>query len=215
MKKALIIAALFICSLKIAQASDYGTCTADPDSKRYLSNTFSDPYPKIVKFKCLYTCKLESSEVSIWGTLEKNITSQSDDAKNTVCQGVKVKRVSWGWDFAGVDSFYIFSSQSPELKEYAKENISRENKHELALITSLKETAEVVTNSYAMVSRPGFLYFGQAATEIKEIVSGLPGDTTKLDEVISKIKKAQKEPSHESSEYLVFNFFRSSAAFRF
>lgn len=54
------------------------------------------------------------------------VTSMDDDALSIVCQGVKVKKVSWGYDFDKVEPFYAYQSNFLEIKRWAFENVNQD-----------------------------------------------------------------------------------------
>lgn len=206
---------LFIFVLSIHQlvlaSETISFCTPIVDSKKYITNEFSHPYPREVIFSCLYECKADEHTDLILGTSSVIVRNILDDAKKVVCEGIKVKKVSWGWDFDRVEPFYAYSSHVSEIKKWASLNISRDNSHEKKLLRSLKFTLLAVASGYEKVATTEFKYFGEAAKTLNEIAKGLPQNPSILDFYISKIPQ---HISMDTSDGLVYGILMNSARFR-
>ena len=114
----------------VAYGLEDNFCVADEASKKYLSDHFSKPYPKKVKFSCIYKCRKESSFQTIKGISEITVNNLQGDATRVVCQGVRVKKVSYGFEFDKTIPFYAHEAQTPQVKAWADLNISHANSYE-------------------------------------------------------------------------------------
>lgn len=205
--KSLIMITLFasFSGFTLASTNDLKNnyCKPITDSKRYISNNFSLAYPKTVKFECTYECKINNSVDKIVAISSINVNSIEDDAQNVVCQGVKVKRVSWGFDFAGVENFYAFDTQLVELKQFAFENINQKdakNIDEKTHLINLKVTLNQIAGAYAQASAsptPVGKEFLGAANVLAKIANQLPENTTLLNSIIARIIISKGNISNE------------------
>jgi hypothetical protein len=186
-------------------------CIAKVSSKKYIENDFQASYPKKIIFSCHYTCKSNSNTTIIKGTSMVRVSSVSGDAKIVVCQGVKVKQVSWGWDFDGVDAFYGYSTNIKEIKSWAFKNIPKNNPYEVNLLYRLKETLMDVANGYYKVGLSGYEYYHDAARILSKIANELPFSTIELDK---NIKMITKKPNMQTKQGLVSGILMSAAQFK-
>lgn len=198
-----------------AEPLDYGTCKAFPQSKKYITSNFQQPYPKSVVFTCVYECEGNSGSEEIVGTSEIRVASVRDDGLKVVCQGVKVKFTGVYYKFMGTKPFYSFDAVAPEIKAWAFENINRDNPIETRKLTELKATLNAVGASYISVgSKPDFSYFRKAGEEFLDIARGLPSDTHKLDSAIKAYAEGPSTFSRTSKEGIMRGFLKASASFR-
>jgi hypothetical protein len=186
-------------------------CIAKVNSKKYIDNDFQAPYPKTITFKCDYICKSSSRSKVISAISNIVVSNTNDDAKLVVCQGVKVKKVSWGWDYAGVEQFYAYSTNLKEIKKWAFQNVPKDNPYEVNLLYRLKETLMEVANGYYKVGLNGFEYYHEAARTLSKIANELPSQTSELDK---HIKLISNKPDMLTARGLVSGILTSTAQFR-
>ena len=186
-------------------------CLPIVSSKKYIQNNFEAPYPKDVIFSCEYFCRNENNVSKIQGVSKIRVERVTDDAKKVVCEGVKVKKVAWGWDFAGTESFYAHSTMIKEIKVWASKNITRDNPYEVDLLIRLRSTLLEVSNSYFQIRMSGFEYYEEAARELNKIAMGLPQNTKELDTYLANIPS---ELDMQTKEGLIYGVLKSAAAFR-
>lgn len=170
-----------------ANALDTGECKAQPNSKKYLSDNFSDPYPKTVEFTCYYTCKSYEGIEDIKAKSSVLVSSMSDDGLKVVCEGVKVKRTNWGFEFDRVEPVYAKTSTLKELRMWAKENQIYSQK-EIEIYTKVKKNLTQVINSFKPIGHGQFAYFLEAALILEEINNELPNSTNKLEFYVALLK---------------------------
>lgn len=161
------------------------------DSKKYIQNDFKAPYPKTIKFECTYECMANNEVTNITALSTIRVNTLEDDAYSVVCQGVKVKKVAWGYDFDGIELFYGYDTQLKEIKKFSFDNISTNNPEEIKRLTTLKATLIEVAQSYAQAgANAGGEYaknFGEAAIQLTEIANDLPYNSQKLNLAIKQI----------------------------
>lgn len=158
----------------------------------------------------------EDGVEDVWGRSQVTARNTSEDATKTVCQGVKVKRTSWGWDFDKTIPFYAHLANTEEVKTFATNEIQRDNPIEKKLLRELKESLGEVARTYIMVgSQPGVGYFKDAGIEMLEISDELPSNTDKLDELIHVIKTDPETYPSGTKEGILYGFIKSAAKFRF
>lgn len=196
-------------------------CSPIIDSKKYLTSDFSLKYPRKVKFECTYQCKANGKMQTIVAVSNVTVNSMDDDATNVVCQGVMVKKVSWGYDFDKIEPFYAYMTNLLEIKGWAFENISlnpKINSMEVAHLEQLKKDLYQVSGAFIMAGINGgaaTAYFTEAGKKLSAIGDQLPGKTTLLDEEIKQIIINKGVLKLEStSESLVQRMLLSSAAWR-
>lgn len=187
------ILVLFFSLLPAAFALTPGTCRAIPESKVYLSDHFSLPYPKDVEFSCLYECLGTDQEISheVRGVSKVRVRHQRDDALKVVCQGVKVKRTSWGYDFDRVDPFYAYVTRMNEIREWADVYVSKDNPLEKEKLKNLREELIEVVQGYEQASRSGAPTadsFARASRFLGGVLEGLPEDANLLDYSIQSVR---------------------------
>lgn len=222
MKKQLIFGLYLLFSIPInslAQSLDEGLCLAEADSKVYLNNPFNDPYPREVIFSCLYHCMAEDGLHEVQGLSRVMTRNQNDDGKRTVCQGVYVRPTRWGFEFDRVEAFYIYESRIKELRNWAKQYISRDNPHETRLLEQFKHRMTTVIDGYhlaSLSSAPTASSFATAAEFFEQLVKGLPYQTEYLDQVVDDLKSGLdliKDDTH--ANLMVVNTVNSELYWRF
>lgn len=160
-------------------------CVPVPDSKQYSGNTnFHDPYPRRVSFECDYRCHHNGRVEVISGVMTVTVNNMDEDAYGTTCQGVKLKKVPWGWDYDGFEGFYAFDAAAPEVRRFAFENISRNNPIEARKLAQLKITLGNVGGTFKTVPN---LEFNKAGDMLLKIAGELPAKTKELDKAIKRI----------------------------
>lgn len=165
-------------------------CRPILDSKKYLTNNFEMSYPKKVKFECTYECMTNNRVTNVNAISEVTVTSMDDDASSVVCQGVRVKKVSWGYDFDGVDLFYAYDGKMTELKRFAFENVVMKNSapEEVERLTKLKADLNQVAAAYIQAgASSGAVGFRDAGKILSDIASQLPQKTILLDNAIKQL----------------------------
>ncbi len=190
MKKQLITSLLLLSSLSSYAAVEIpeNSCLAEVGSKRYIQNDFNASYPRKVSFDCIYACKKNGKIEKIIATSKVNVSSIEDDATQVVCQGIIVKKVSWGWDFDKVAPFYAFDTSMPELKRWAFEKLPQNNSTEVQYLINLKSKLKEVSAAYVNTKIPTFL---EAAKILENIGNDLPEKTKLLDRQIAALVKAR------------------------
>ncbi len=186
--KALVVIVVTLTSLSCWANLTAGHCRPLVDSKRYLEANFTLPYPRRVVFECTYECLIRDRIESIVSTTALTVRSVEEDARDVVCQGVKTKKVPWGWDFDGIAPFYAFSAITPELQRYAFEAIPRHRPTEVLLLQQLKTNLSEIGKSYRATRVDAFV---KAAETFDEITAQLPTDTRALDRQIEEIVRAR------------------------
>ena len=193
-------------------------CRPILDSKRYLTNNFEMKYPKKVKFECNYECLANNQVSTITATSEVTVTSMDDDASSVVCQGVRVKKVSWGYDFDGADIFFAYDTNLLEIKRFAFENIKLNNNSPevLARLNKLKLDLNQVAAAYIQAgASSGAQGFKDAGKILFEIAEQLPQKTTLLDNAIKQIIIKKGVIGFDAkAESLVDRVILSSAAWK-
>lgn len=187
-------------------------CVPRIDSKRYLTSDFSTKYPRTVRFECTYECQADGRIDLVTGPLSVQINNIEDDAKMVVCQGVKVKKVPWGYDFDGVEAFYAYDTGVKAIKAYAFTNVNRNNRTETEYLRRLKSTLTTVAATYKST---GVSYFIEAADIMFQISSELPASTKTLDRYVDiLVKKNGISPLEGTAQSLVLANITGSAAWR-
>lgn len=195
-------------------------CRPIEGSKRYLTSDFSMNYPKKVRFECSYECQSKNQISTIIGTSEVSVSSMDGDAKDVVCQGVRVKKVTWGYDFDGSDIFYAYDTGVLELKRWAFQNINQKdagNTEETNRLIKLRADLMTVAGAYAVAGHNGgnaTKAFTEAAMILSNIGMELPGKSQLLDQAIKQIIINRGIVSGMSAETLVQNVLKSQAAWR-
>ncbi len=174
---------LLLLNITLAFAQE-SFCTPITESKTYINPDFSRPYPREVSFECTYNCTRQGRVEKVKAITTTMVRDTSDDARNTTCLGVKVKKVPWGWDIDGFEAFYAFNASMPEMKRYAFENLKRNSKIENEQLLKLKETLLVVSKSYIQTNVTDFMAAGR---ELQTIANELPAKSIRLDQVIKQI----------------------------
>jgi hypothetical protein len=215
MNKKILLVACFL-SLPCF-ALEVGECIALESSKKYIQVDFQEPFPKDVSFSCEYICLGPNNyENLIRGTSKVRIHNIGEEARLTVCQGIKVVRAPWGYDFGGKDAFYAYDTSISEIKSWAVKNISRNNNFERKLLMNLKVVLEEVGRSYLNVARPDYEYFESAGNRLLAMAAKLPEDPSVLDSELQVIEKNNGIPETNmmTSNGLVESIIRFQASWR-
>lgn len=193
-------------------------CSPMIDSKKYISTNFSLNYPRQAQFECTYRCKTEGKISTIIAISKVTVTSMEDDALSVVCQGVKVKKVSWGYDFDKVEPFYAYQSNLLEIKRWAFENVNqdpRKNQQEVILLKALKADLYKISAAFISSGASGgssTAYFLEAGLKLSKIAEELPNKTTLLDETIRQIVVNRGNGRLDGTAQPLINQMLSSAA---
>ena len=214
-------------------ALDPGLCKALPQTKEYLSFP-SDPtlFPKFFSFNCDYECVATNGKVEIvkgrsevtlgsanpHGLLHILKKNQEAEAKRLVCQGVKVKKVPWGFEFDYVKPFYAHTSLTREVKAWAEQNVSLNNPLEIRKLSELKvnllKSAKIFTSAGSNAD-DRYAYFGEAGKILNEIALELPNNTNRLNKLLADYKERNGViPSINTSLGLVFQQLKILAAWK-
>lgn len=186
-----------------------GQCLAQPESKRYLSNNFSQPYPKVISFRCKYECFSQGVFTTIEGISNVKSFSMSDDARKIVCQGVRVKKVSWGFEYDDVEPFFSHNTNIAEIKSWATDNVDVVSEGSRELRNKLYVNLKVVGDSYILAGQQSieFLEAGQTLLLMQE-------DELLLKHYLNILNEALLADGlgHElSSEVLILKFLYANA----
>lgn len=154
----------------------------------------------------------------VQGTSTVTVSNINSDAKQVVCQGVQVKQVSWGYDFGGVKPFYIFDSNTKELRDFGRDKIGFKGPLEKEKLKLLKQNLEQVVRGYMVAGQSGTEYaesFKGAAKKIDLITKELPKSTKLLQYYLDQIMDRRGEIVSENSvDSLVLRVIFSSANWR-
>jgi hypothetical protein len=187
-------------------------CVPRVDSKRYIMNDFHASYPKTVKFECTYECQANGKVELVTGPSTVSVTSMDSDARDVVCQGVKVKKVSWGYDFDGIEAFYAYTTSIKQIKAFAFANVNRNNKYEKELLQELQMNLNKVIAAYIITGVPHFV---EAALILDGIAKELPASTKSLDKYMDILIKQNGKVAFEANALsLVLMNVNSNAAWR-
>ena len=195
-----------------AYALDLGMCKPLKDTKKYINFSSEQGYPRKVSFSCDYLCQDKTGEKKIKGTTSITLSSMEDDAKRSVCQGVKVKKVSWGWEFDSEEEFYAHMAQTKEVKSWANSNIEHFNKIDQKLLAQKKLDLNKIARSYLEVNTPGHKYFKEAGIVLMDIAYHIPENTKLLKEQIELIQKSPVQ-NMQSKLGLIQNVLKTQLSF--
>ena len=198
----------------VAYGLEENFCIADEGSKKYLSDHFSKPYPKKVKFSCIYKCQKADGHQTIKGISEMTVNNLQEDATRVVCQGVKVKKVSYGYEFDKTLPFYAHEAQTPQVKAWANLNINHNNSYEYSKLLSSKSELNLVARNYIQAAKPGYEYFKKAGIVLMDIAYGLPEDTSKLDKYLHEISLGQISNDMLTADSLIKTYLNSIFKYR-
>ena len=193
-------------------------CLAQPSSKKYISSAFG-AYPRKVIFECNYLCNAENKIYTVNAITNVTIRNTDEDAKKTVCQGVVVKKSSYGYEFDKVVSFYAPETNLKEIKKWAYDNINFNPKYNALEKAKLAQLKILIVNAGSAYIAGGISgsaatkYFITAGTAMSKIAAGLPMNPKKLDEAIKNLS-APKSISVNQSKNLVDTFIRTNASWR-
>lgn len=186
-----------------------GFCRPLIDSKVYLNNDFSHGYPREITFTCQYECRAENELKTFIGTTALTLRDTSDDAVHAVCQGVLVKKVSWGWDFAGVASFYGRASIAPDLRQAARAELPANGSEEYRLRLALAKTLEDVSKAFLMAHDSRF---EEAGRQLGQIAKDLPGKSPVLNKYLTELSQDHFiSPNQISAKSLVLMMLQTHA----
>ena len=224
MKKSFMVLAtfvnLFAANSALASrdvAPGLNQCSPVMDSKVYISSDFH-AYPREVVFECLYKCNSNNKIDTIKGITRVVVSNMEQDASDTTCQGVMMKKVPWGYDFDKVVPFYAPVTGVKEIKRWAFQNINfnpKVNSYELEKLTALKQDLYKISASLVTAGQNGNNHFREAGVKISEIADALPLNTKPLDETIKMIvvnKGFRAAPG--TPESLIFMMVGSAASWR-
>lgn len=212
----LLITFLFSLSCLASSNLSEGECIARPSSKKYIDFDSSSNYPKKYRFTCDFDCKANDEVSEVTALHEVTVSSINAEAKSVVCFGVKVKRVSWGYDFDKVEKFFSYEPGLYEISSWSKDNeISLDHRNSKHLMDKLIKDLGIIVSSYRVASlseAPSAYEFKVAVDIIDSLLLDLPYNTLKLDELISKLGSADLR--EHSGENLVLRVLSSSAKWR-
>jgi hypothetical protein len=191
-----------------------GECQAIPSSKKYIQGNFSLPYPKTVSFKCDYHCRSKSSLDKLNGKSIIRVRNIKDDATRVVCQGVKVKKTTWGWDFDKVVGFYAHDTKMASIQKWAKININYSSDLELEMRLRLKKLLIEISSAYLRVEGLEHKYFIEAGTSLQNMANALPGKTDLVDRYLVSYGAGSVQPNQLTKEYLIKNVLNTYAKWR-
>ncbi len=187
-------------------------CAPQVQSKRYIDSDFSSKYPRSVIFECLYDCNVNGKIEVVPSIRDVRVHNMDEDAKLTGCQGVQVKKVTWGYDFDKIVPFYAYATDMKDMKRFAFEFIDQKNKTEEELLTILKGTLQTVSSAYRVT---GVSNFVNAAITLEKITAELPTKTKTLDKYISEIVHSHgKIPPVFETQGLILANINAHAAWR-
>lgn len=197
-------------------ALEVGECVAFPQTKKYTNSDFTAPYPKEVSFTCKYECKSFNAIESIVAEKTVTLTSFKDEGRVPVCEGVKVKETSWGYDFDGVEPFFVYLAGMSALNQWG---VSKELPVDLPsskeLMIKLKDNLYQIGSSYLVAGQNSEIFL-EAAEKILEIEASLPENTSKLDLYVQEIEALGKViPNEFNSQNLIQRVILTSAKWRF
>ncbi len=195
-----------------ASAQDFGMCKPLPSSKKYTHYSSQKTYPRDVSFTCEYKCQSKEGSKKILGTTHLKLRNAEDDAKRSVCQGVLVKKVSWGWEYDSETEFYAHMARSKELKAWANKNIFHFNKQDKKLLAQKKLDINKVARSYLEVNTPGHKYFKEAGIILMDIAYHIPENTKLLEEQIDLMRKSPAQ-NMDSKLGLIQNVLKTHLSF--
>ncbi len=190
MKKFMTIAVFLFSINAVSEVLKTGFCRPELHSKVYIQNDFEQGFPREVIFTCKYKCMLIDGVKDFLGTTRTSISNQRDDAYKTTCQGVRVKPVFYGYDFDGVEDFYIHDSDSREIKNWAYENIGFNFEEEKKKLLKLKENLNQIIKGYEVAAQSGTEYapiFAKARELLLPIYNELPNKTAELNSALDQI----------------------------
>lgn len=220
MKKLLIASSILLISTAFAGrdvAPGPNQCSPVMDSKVYLTSDFH-AYPRKVVFECSYKCNVNNKIETIKGVSSVVVSNMEQDASDTTCQGVMMKRVPWGYDFDKVVPFYAPETAIKEIKRWSFQNINfdpKVNSQELQKLTTLKDDLNKIAGSLIVAGMNSNNHFKEAGIKLSQIAEGLPLNTKLLDETIKMIvvnKGTSAVPG--TPESLIYQMINSAASWR-
>jgi hypothetical protein len=145
-----------------------GFCVADHESKVYLAADFNKPYPRQVTFVCDYVCQGPREKKTIKGISKVSVTNLQDEMTSLLCQGVIVKKVSWGWDYDRTEMFYGFEARTSEVKSYAFKSLNRVPQEEAKRLLELHSNLLLVAKHFEATGHPDFIQASQFFSKINQ-----------------------------------------------
>ena len=213
MKKYLLSIILFS---QASFAQNLNTCSARPDSKRYIDYDFQSAFPKKVTFSCIYKCHSKDLSKEIKAIRSVTINSLQAEGTQLVCQGVIVKKGRWGYEFDKVEPFFIHDTKMKEIKKWALEqSIDLDAQGSQKLMENLISTLSEVSRSYSIAGSNDSVYsrdFKEASIILDKISKELPTNTETLDIYIDKINNDISGDNY--AETLILNLIKSYASWR-
>ncbi|PIK15033.1 hypothetical protein [Halobacteriovorax sp. JY17] len=193
-----------------------GECVALPGTKKYVDFDSSTNYPKTYQFTCEFEC-LSGSEVSKVEALHRVVVkSLLDEARNVVCYGVRVKKVSWGYDFDRVEKFFLYEAGLLEITSWGRdEGIDLNHSSSNYLMDKLVKTLNEILPSFKIASQSNVesaRVFGEAVEIMEDLLNELPNKTERLDQLLLKVKST--DLSSHTGLNLVLRILSSSAKWR-
>lgn len=207
---------LSIVHFSTASATTFGECKAVETSKRYIEFDFRAPFPKSASFSCEYVCRGTTEEV-IRGTHRVRLASIADEATMTTCQGIRLVRTEYGYDFDQTASFYAHAGKTPEVKVWAEKNVKFQSPLESHYLLELKKKLTYVVSNYAMMDPAYIQSFGVlgAIKRLQSIVDELPESDHTLEVELDNIRaNLEKSPSPQTEDFWVQSALKSAAAWR-
>lgn len=211
---------LFLCIFSLSsfgsEGLGEGECISLPASKRYVDFNSSTTYPKMYKFTCDFQCSSNGEVTTVNALHEVEVRNLSGEARDVVCHGVKVKRVSWGYDFDRADTFFIYEAGLSELTSFGmNEGVSLDHQNSNLLMSKLVNDLEQILVGYRVASRSNVASakpFGVAADLIESLLEGLPGETQELDQIL--MEGLEVDTREHTGLNLVLRALSSSAGWR-
>ena len=216
MRLALIFRYVFSSMSFGADSLGEGECISLPTSKRYVDFNSSTTYPKSYTFTCDIQCKARGEVSTIKALHEVVVRNVSGEAKDVVCHGVRVKRVSWGYDFDRVDKFFIYEAGLSKLTLWGKsQDISLDHENSSLLMSKLLKDLMQVLSGYRVASQSNVSSarpFGVAADLIELLLTELPRNTQRVDQLI--LEGLSTDIDEHTGRNLVLRVLSSSAKWR-
>lgn len=208
-----LLISLMSLTSSLASILKEGECLSRPDSKRYHIVDFNAPYPKTTSFTCIYDCNVNGDEIAISG-LSKVVTyNMQGDAKLVVCQGVKVVKVSYGYEFDSNEKFFIHDTNIKELKEVARSSVELFSSTSLPYIKRLIRNLEIVIPSYK-VAGANSIEFKEASAILEGLLISLRNNKLgQLKQLLDEtVKRHYRGISHFSAQQIIDGFLKSECA---
>lgn len=181
----------------------------------YLQNNLADDYPREVIFQCTYECLNSKTSLDfVTATHKVLLYNQQQEATLTACQGVKVKKNSWGYEYAGTTSFYAHLIKNVELKKWAKKsgrNLQTEHKLKQNLIKTLTE----IITAYKIASKSTDQFantYQQASFLLENVIASLEAEDFRI--LDAYVREPRSIPPYFSANHLVTRVLQDIAHWR-